>query len=211
MNKLPRGYISYSAYYLWKTNRDAYRRRYYEDEPPFETVETRFGKQVADWLESDDPRVKHIPNYKSKEYNLEVMLEGTLVRGRLDGFDEEEIRFLDHKSSHKTKDGKVPWDNIKVRKLEQLPFYSMMLQEKFGRVKNLCHLVWIETEFKSNTVEVMGHTLEAKGRELVLTGKFKKFSRNIRQFERDKVKQDLLIAIKEIEEDYENYKRTNNK
>lgn len=203
---LPRLYISYSQYILWKKNKDAYRRRYYENEPSFENVETKFGKQVAEWLESGDPRVKHIPNYASREHDIEVMIEGTKVIGRLDGFSLEKLRFLDHKSAHVDKDGKPPWNKVKVRQLEQLPFYSMLVKEQYGKVDNVCHLIWIETEFKENTVEFDGHILKAKGRELCLTGRVKKFRRVIREFERKRIKEDLLKTIKEIQEDYAKYK-----
>lgn len=206
MNELPRPYISYSAYHLWRTSKDQYRKRYYENEKPLETIETKFGKQIADWLESNDPRTKHIPNYLAREYDIEVMIEGTRVIGRIDGFDETRIRFLDHKSSHKDKDGKVPWDKVKVRKLEQLPFYSMLLKEKFGKVDNRCHLIWIETEFIENQEEFGGHILRAQGRELKMTGRVKKFPRVIRQFERKRIKEDLILAIKEIKQDYAEYR-----
>lgn len=206
MQELPRPYISYSAYHLWRTNREQYRRRYYDNEKPFETIETKFGKQIADWLESDDPRTKHIPNYLAREYDIEVMIDGTRVIGRIDGFDEARIRFLDHKSGHASKDGKVPWDLMKVRKLEQLPFYSMLLKEKFGKVDNICHLVWIETDWKKNTTEFDGHVLEAGSRELQMTGRVKKFRRIIREFERKRIKKDLINAINEIKKDYADYR-----
>ncbi|MGV8131605.1 MAG: hypothetical protein ACP5N7_05905 [Candidatus Pacearchaeota archaeon] len=206
-NKLPRGYISYSAYKLWKTSKDSFRKRYYENEEPFETIETKFGKKIAEWLESDDPRVRHVPNYLNREYDLDKVIEGTRVIGRLDGFDKDRLKFLDHKSSHCDKDGKPPWNKAKVRQLDQLPFYSMLIKEIYGKVDNVCHLIWIETEFQENTIEFNGHILKAKGRELYLTGKVKKFRRVIREWERKKIKEDLLKVIKEIEEDYEAYKR----
>lgn len=205
---LPRGYISYSQYIMWKRNKEGYRKRYYLDEPSFETAETRFGKKIAELLQSDDPSVRHIPNYASREHDMDVMIEGTRVIGRLDGFSEEKLRFLDHKSSHVDKDGKPPWNKIKVRQLEQLPFYSMLVKEQYGKVDNVCHLIWIETEFKENTVQFDGHTLKAKGRELCLTGRVKKFRRVIREFERKRIKEDLLKVIKEIQDDYTKYKST---
>lgn len=206
MSNLPKSHISYSAYKLWRTSKDAFRKRYYENEHPIDTVETRFGKQIAEWLESDDPRVKHIPNYLGREHKLETLIEGTKVIGRLDGFDETRLRFLDHKSSHVTKDGKPPWSRLKVHKLEQLPFYSMLIKEIYGKVDNVCHLIWIETEFNNKEIEFEGHTLTSKSRDLRMTGKVKKYRRVIREWERKKIKADLLLAIKEIENDYKQYR-----
>lgn len=193
---------------LWKKNPDAYRRHYYDGEETFETAETKFGKMVAEWLESDDPCVKHIPNYSVREYEIDVIIDGNKVFGKVDGFDPVRIRFLDHKSSHKDKNGKVPWDKIKVRKHEQLPFYSMCLKEIFGKVESACHIIWIETEFKENTIEFDGHILKAQGRELQLTGKVKKFRREIREWERKRIREDLLKVCNQIKQDYADYTRS---
>jgi hypothetical protein len=207
MSKLPRDHLSYSAYKLWRTSKDAYRRKYYENEEPFSTPETVFGKQIADWLESDDPRTKHIPNYIGREHNVECILDGTRIIGRLDGFDPVLRRFLDHKSGHADTKGKAPRSKKKVHKLDQLPFYSMLIKEIYGSVENVCHLIWIETKFITKTVEFDGRVLSAKSRELAMTGRVKKFRRVIREYERKRIKEDLLLAIKEISEDYENYTR----
>ena len=200
-------HMSYSAYSLWKSNKGAYRRRYYEGEKPFETVETLFGKKVAEMMENRDPSLQHIPHYSVTEHPLECYIGGNKVVGYLDSFDPEKIRFLDHKSSHKDKNGKVPWDKNKVRNHAQLPFYSMMLKEIYGKVDNACHIVWIETEFKDNVVEFDGHILKAPGRELQLTGKVKKFRRVIREWERKRIREDLLKVCNEVKQDYENYQR----
>mgnify|MGYP006888280883 CR=1 FL=1 len=201
--------MSYSAYALWKRDKDAYRRKYYEEEKPLETVETRFGKLLAEKLERCDDDVKHIPNYASREYNIEVFIKGNRVIGRLDGFDEDRKRFLDHKSAHATKDGKSPWNNLKVRKLEQLPFYSMLIKEKFGKVDRTCHLIWIETEFADKTIIWNGSKLFSSSKSLMLTGKVKKFRRIITKYERDRIKNDLLKVMEEIKQDYVEYKKGN--
>lgn len=206
--ELPRPYISYSAWKLWRTSKTQYRKRYYENEKSFETIETIFGKKIADLLETNDPSVAHIPNYAGKERKVEKEIEGTMVMGRLDGFNEEKIKFLDHKSGHADKDGKPPWSRLKVHKLDQLPFYSMLLKEIHGRVENVCHLIWIETAFKDKTIEWNGHTLKTQSRELIMTGRVKKYRRVIREWERKRIKEDLLKAINEIKSDYENWKKS---
>jgi hypothetical protein len=130
-----------------------------------------------------------------------------LIKGRIDGFDENLIRFLDHKSGHADNKGQPPWNRLKVHKLDQLPFYSMLLKEKFGKVNNRCHIVWIETKFVTKKTIFDGHELSAQSRELQMTGRVKKYPRVIREFERKRIKADLLLAIKEISDDYENYTR----
>jgi hypothetical protein len=204
---LPRGYLSYSAWKLWRTSKPAFRKRYYDNEEPFSTPETVFGKQIAEWLENNDDRVKHIPNYIGKEHDLKKVIDGVKILGRLDGFDPVLRRFLDHKTGHADKDGNPPWNRIKVHRHDQLPFYSWLIKEIYGSVNNVCHLVWIETKFITKTVSFDGHELSAKSRELVMTGRVKKYRRVIREFERKKIKVDVLLAAKEISEDYANYTR----
>ena len=201
-------YLSYSAISLWKSSKDAYRRRYYELEKPFKTIETEFGKKVAEMLERRDPSLMHIPHYSVTEYEIDTVIDGVKVKAYIDSFDPERIKFLDHKSSHCDKDGKPPWTRVKVHKHDQLPFYSMLLKYVHGRVDNACHIVWIETEFKTDTRDFMGHTLSSKVRELQLTGKVKKFRRVIREWERQKMRKELSIIAQEIQNDYRNYTRS---
>jgi hypothetical protein len=196
---------------LWIKDPSAYRRRYYENEKPFETVETIFGKRIADFLENNHEDYKHIPQYSIPEKTIEVEIDGAKFNGRLDSFCDKELKFLDHKTGHLDKNGKVPWNKVKVVKHSQLPFYSMLIKEKYGKVKNLCHIIWIETEFKNKSIEFSGHTLEAQTRELVLTGKIKKFSRIIQEWERKKIKEKYLQITKEIHDDFKQYREKNNK
>lgn len=200
--------LSYSAISLWKSSKDAYRRRYYMMEKPFENVETLFGKKVAKMLENRDPSLAHIPHYSDTEHKIETVIEGVKIKAFLDSFDPVRVKFLDHKSSHLDKNGKPPWTRLKVMKHDQLPFYSMLLKHVYGKVDNVCHLVWLETRFKTDTRVVMGHTVAAKTRELELTGKVKKFRRVIREWERKKIKLELLKIAEEIKQDYESYTRS---
>ncbi len=201
-NGQPRDYASYSSWKLWKTNKEAYRERYYRNGKSFETIETIFGHKGHKFLEESE---------ENREKSIEVMIEDLKVIGHIDWLDPEKLRFLDDKFSHRDKTGKVPWDSVKVRKHEQLPFYSMLIKHKFGRVDNVCHLRWHETAFKEKTIMFNGHELKSKSRELQLTGKVKKFRRVIWQWERDRIKKDLLETAKEIHEDYEHYRTTSSR
>lgn len=199
--------LSYSGWNLWKTNKDAYRRRYYENEKPFETVETIFGKKIGDMLENDHPELAWIPRYDTPELTIEINIDGAKFNGRLDTFDSKTHAFLDFKTGHLDKDRKVPWNKVKVAKHKQLDWYSWLIKKDKGKVKNLCHIIWLETEFRNKSIDFQGMTLEAQTRELVLTGKMKKFSRTIQEWQRKKIEEEALLAIKEIHEDYENYIR----
>lgn len=206
----PRTSLSYSGWDLWKRDRKAYRRRYYENEKPFETVETIFGKKLAELYETDDITMSHVKRYKNTEVVIEINIGGAKFNGRLDTFCPETFAFLDLKSGHLSNEGKVPWDKVKVAKHKQLDWYSWLVKRKYGKVKNLCHIIWLETAFKKKTTEFAGMTLEAQTRELQLTGKIKKFGRTIQEWQRKKVETEALLAVKEIHKDYEEYQRIGN-
>lgn len=209
MNELPRTHLSWSSYSLWKRDKDAFRRRYYENEKPFDTAETLFGKETDRRMEENDADLSYVPRYGSSEYEIEAVIHGTKIIGRIDSFDDKKIKFIERKTGHADKSGKAPWNKVKVRKHGQLVFYSMLLKERFGKVHDVCHLVWQETEFFKQTRSMGGHVLDelGKSRSLRLTGKIKKFSRRIQEWERKKLKTDLIVVIEQIKKDYAEYKQ----
>ncbi len=204
---MPRPYISYSSYSLWKKDKNAFRRKYYEGEKGFETRETIFGKRIAEMLEQNHKDIKHIPRYEVSEKKLECVLDGVKVMGYLDFFDPEKLRFIEIKTGHLSKEGKVPWDNVKVAKHEQLVFYSLLIKENFKKVSNRCVLIWLETEFVKKTSTVFGMKVESESTELKLTGKMRKFNRTILEKERKQLKIKIKEVAEEIKQDYELYKK----
>lgn len=200
---LPRGYLSYSAYDLWKRDKVAFRRKYYDHEKSFETVETIFGKQIAKHLE--EYNIEGVERLPRAEYKVEAYLDGIKLLSYLDSFDEERIRFNEYKTGHLSKDGKVPWNAVKVLKHKQLDFYSTVLELKFGKVDDVTKLFWIETRFKTKTIEFAGHILATESRELELTGLVKCFERRIYKYEREAMRRDIIKVALEISKDYEEY------
>lgn len=191
--------LSWSGYSLWKSSKDSYRKRYFENQKPFETVETIFGKKVAEALEKDDKVI-------GSETEIKVTLSsGLKLLSFLDSFDEKTFTITEFKSAHLNNEGKIPWSNVKVAKHKQLDFYSMMVKKKYGQVNNEVTLVWLETRFKTKNTEFDGHTLSTQSRELELTGKRVEFKRKIVQWERDKMEKELLKVALEITKDYEEY------
>ncbi len=205
---LPKKYLSYSSWSLWKKNKDQFRRKYYLNEQPFETVETIFGKKIARMLESDDSSLVNIPRYPISEKQIEVEINGVPVKGYLDTFDDIAFSFMEYKTGHANKLGVPPWDRVKVAKHDQLPFYSTLIKNKFGKVDNITYLHWLPTRWKVKTIEYMGHTLYADSRELELTGEVETFKRNIFQWERDLIDADILKVALEISEDYTAFIKT---
>jgi len=201
---LPREYISYSAYSLWKKDRGAFRRRYYENEKPFETAETLFGKTIADHLEQLKS-IEGLDVYGTPEHKIEVEYKGIKILGYLDDFDPKGLRFNEFKTGHLSPEGKAPWDRVKVQKHEQLVFYSMLVEMKYGKVDPVCCLKWMETSFINKSVEFEGHTLETQSRELKLTGKILTFKRKIYKWERENLKKEIIKTVLEISNDYKKY------
>ena len=193
---LPRGYLSYSAYSLWKSSKDQYRKRYYLNEPSFQSAETVFGKKVHEKFEKDDYVV-------GSETMIEVDLTPELkLLGYIDSFNIDNLSFVDYKTGHLSKAGKVPWDNLKVRKHKQLVFYSLLIRIKYGSYNKKAQLHWIETEFTKETREFDGHILEATSRKLGLTGREEVFNREIAEWELDLLKEDIISVAEAISEDY---------
>ena len=203
---LNKDYLSYSAWNLWKTNKDEYRRIYYECGEKFNTTETIFGKKIAELLEKTY-ELKHVPRLPIAEHGIRVEVEGVKLMGYLDSFDIDQCEILEFKTGHLSRDGKVPWDQVKVEKHKQLDWYSFLVKEKHGKVKNKLSLVWLETEFENKSIEFAGHTLTTQTRELKLTGKVVTFWRIIYEWQRQKIKKEILEVAKEIEKDYEEYQR----
>lgn len=203
---LPKQYLSYSQVSLWLKNKEQYRSKYYLNEPTFETTESLYGKLIAKIMEdpveiAKNPTLALVPRYSEPEYDITVDIEGIPVRGYIDSYDPDTHSFYEYKTSHTNS-----WNKVSVAKHLQLPFYSLLIEEKHKKVNRTCHLVWIETEFSKKTIEFAGHTLEADSRELRLTGKIETFKRIIPKWERERVRQLIVKVAEEIHEDYKRNK-----
>lgn len=203
---LPKSHFSYSAYTLWLKDKNAFRRKYYENEKPFETVETIFGKKIATELQ-ELKKIEGLVVYPEPEHKIEVDFRGLKLLGYIDSFWLDRYKFREYKTGHKSADGKVPWDIVKVKKHVQLVWYSLLIELRYGLVDNECHLDWLETAFRKKTKDFDGHELETESRELYLTGQIKTFKRKIFKWEREKLKREIIKVALEISQDYETYQR----
>lgn len=202
---LPRKYLSYSAYSLWKKNKDQFRQRYYEGEKPFETAETIFGKKIAKQLEQG-VKINGVITGDRPEYCIEVELEpGLKLLGYLDNFIEKKLSVIEYKTGHKDPSGKSPWDQLKVRKHLQLVWYSLLVKIKHGRVGQWHTLQWLETRFAEKKISFEGHELIGTSKQLELTGHVQTFKRRIAQWERDLLIEDIKKVAREISDDYSAY------
>lgn len=201
---LPRKYLSYSAFSLWKSSKDAFRRRYYLNEEIFSTLQSEFGKAQHERMEAN-------PDVKGSETKIDCTCDGIPLLGYVDSLDPDTLKIIDFKFSHLSKTGKEPWDIVKVRKHQQFPFYCLIVKEKYGKYNPEVELHWHETKFKDNTVEFDGHILTSDKRtEMEVTGNVKIFKRNIEEYELENIKNEIIKVTREISNDYTLWKSTNN-
>jgi hypothetical protein len=193
---LPKGYLSSSQCDLFETNPKEYRLRYYEGKPSPSTVETRFGSEVHDKIENNHPDVVFVPRYDEHEHCIQVYVEGIPVLAYLDG-----LSFVDadaHYTDYKT--GVNPWTDSKVRAHKQLVFYAMVLQAKYGTVRHMSSITWIETQRRYHN----SLTQQLKTYDLSLTGEHVVYNREVEQWEIDRQKERLVRVAHEISTDYKN-------
>lgn len=205
---LPKKYLSYSAISLWKRDKNLFRKKYYLNERLPDTRYTLFGKEIHKKLETTD-ELRHIPRFSKSEIGIKVTVEGIPVLGYLDGFAPRRRSFLDYKTGIRKPDGTARWTQAEVDKTVQLPFYSFLIKEKYGMVFPICKLIWLETKWKTITVQVGSRMMEGEGNELELTGYFKLFKREITDEDRGEIRKLIITSAKEISKDYTHWLKDN--
>lgn len=210
---LPRPYLSFSAMETWKSSKDQYRLKYYSDDNyTFSTMYTEFGKQIAEILEDKKAKKAHpvlskIPAYKMCEYPLEFEVDGVMIKGFIDGFDPVKKRIIEYKTSIKRKDGKQHWNNVSVRKHNQMLLYALGVRTLLGSVHPEVKLIWMETDYKEICSEVpFGNStiIDCKP-GLYLTGHYEVFKRRLEDWEFDWMKLEIVRVAREISDDYTAY------
>lgn len=181
---LPRGYLSYSQWKLRKKNPGKYNDIYFFGGKSFTNAGMRFGKIVAEALETgetQDPTIKALmsilPRYPRPEHEIKTRVntnEGVLtLLGKLDTF------FMRGKTFREYKTGKTKWTQAKVDKDEQITWYYALVYLEYGHLpEKKAWLDWIETEYE-------------KGEKPKLTGR-------IESFETDRTMGDVLELLADI-------------
>jgi hypothetical protein len=213
---LPRGYLSFSAMQLWKGSKMSYRNKYYSNEEySMETPYTKFGKEIAEILEDPEATKAHpvlakIPSYSVPEYGIEIDIEDIPIKGYLDGFCPKTYAILEYKTGIRKKTGAAPWDNVKVKKHDQLLLYSLLVKELHGEVDPIVKLVWMETHWAENCVDKKfgDSTFKSCHPGLALTGHFETFERKIEDWEHLHMRQSIIKIAEEITDDYTRYQST---
>lgn len=150
---LPRGYLSHSQYILRKKNPKKYNDIYFFGGKSFTNEGMRFGKVVAEALETnktEDETIKALiamlPRYPKPEHEINTSVkteDGILnLMGKIDTFFMRGKRFREYKT------GKTAWTQAKVDKETQITFYYMLVYLKYGQLpEKKVWLDWIKTEY----------------------------------------------------------------
>ena len=192
--KLPKPYLSYSAIDCWLKSPKTFRKRYYEKAPFFSTPELRFGKFIADELETNGSAYPDVPQLSKPEQQIQIEIEGIPLFGYIDSFDPETKGFYEYKT------GRVPWTQKRVDSHLQLDIYSLAIEEIFGSVQDECKLVWMET--KKMDEQLSGLVTHEDSHTIELTGKVVEFDRVIDDAKRQETRELIVRVAQEISDDF---------
>ena len=195
---LPRNYISWSSMNCWESSPGRFRREYFECGKKLDTKYLRFGKGIAELIESGKYK-ELLPDlivYPVSEYEIRTDVCGVPILSYLDDYDPETNLFREKKT------GKIPWTQAKVIKHGQLLFYAVALKHSIGKIPEYCDLDWIETKEGSVEVDDFWRTNE---KAVQITGKIKSFHREFDEREIDKMEERIVKAANEISKAYQDF------
>jgi hypothetical protein len=195
-------YLSHSAMELWRKDKLAYRRRYYDGEPSFTSPFTVFGSEVHKLVEDGKLLIdKHLPNEYHHEVKLEASIDGVHVLGYLDMLHKDTLSVTDIKTSIN------PWTSLMVYKLDQLPLYQLLIKENYNKKDRTARVAWLETCWVTDEVhtqDVKGFTLEVQRptQHLELTGVQKVIPRKIDGWELTAMREKIVDVAEQIHKDF---------
>lgn len=195
---LPRKYLSWSQMSLWRSNKERFRKEYFEGARKLNTKYLTFGKGIASALE-DGTYKDLLPNLEVRgtpEYEIRTDVAGVPILSFVDAFDKTTFEFDEYKT------GKIPWTQTKVQKHEQLTFYATGLKWKLGKMPKKCRLIWLPTHEQSTDTSDFWSRVD---KELSLTGEVVPFERVFD--EREIARMELLIVntAEEISDAYRSF------
>ena len=198
---LPKKYLSYSSWYLWKKNKDQFRKRYYLNEPGYETRESIFGKNVAKMMDEQkyNPVLAKLPRGAVSEYRIEVNIGHTPILAFLDSFSPSTG------SLYEVKTGRIAWNQERVNTHDQLPFYCAAIRAHLGFYDPYVLLCWLETKLRGRREELGGIEFEnddERDKIVEFTGKIEVYTRRVTENEISAIETDIQETAQEISEDY---------
>lgn len=195
---LPRKHLSWSAISCWKSSPARFRREYFECGKKLDTKYLRFGKGIAELIESGKYKtlLPDLEVYEVSEYEMRVTIRGVPMLAYIDDYDPVNNVFREKKT------GKIPWTQAKVIKHDQLLVYATCLKHIKGKMPEYCHLDWIET--KEGSIEVDDFWRENE-KVIQVTGKIKSFYREFDEREIERMEDLIEKSAREISKAYKSF------
>ncbi len=195
---LPKPHLSWSSMNCWMSNKERFRREYFENSDKLDTKYLRFGKGIAELIEKGKHKelLPDLVIYEKPEFEMRVEVMGVPLLGFLDGYNPSENIFGEYKT------GKHPWDQSRVQKHDQLTLYATMLKQLTGKMPEYCELHWIETKEGGKEVEDFWRSNE---KEINVTGKILTFRREFDEREIDRMEFVVQKVAEEISDAYQEF------
>ena len=192
---MPRNHLSWSQMNCWMSNPVRFRKEYFECGKKLDTKYLRFGKGIAELIESGKYKelLPDLEVYEISEFEIRTEICGIPILAYIDDYDPVNNVFREKKT------GKIPWNQVKVIKHGQLVFYATALKHSTGKMPEYCHLDWIET--KDGSIEVDDFWRENE-KIVQVTGKIKSFYREFDEREVEKMEELIVKSANQISEAY---------
>src|SRR3990167_10349046 len=155
---IPRNYLSYSSYSLFKRSPNQWKKKYLLGEEGYSTPEMVFGKKfAAKREEGDETDIENIalflPKYPTREYEMtaKIDIDGkpVILFGRFDGVDLKKHTIGDDKTGKN-------FTQQMADKSEQLTFYAFIYYLNKKKIAKT-EINWIKTERTEGWVYPTGH------------------------------------------------------
>jgi len=195
---LPKGYLSWSAMNCWRTNKERFRKEYFECGEKLDTKYLQFGKGIAKMIEEGKHK-ELLPTLivdGIHEHEVRVNVQCVPILSYLDLYCPDTKNFREYKT------GTQKWDQARVQKHDQLLFYAVALKWKEGYAPKDCDLDWIETRVGGLQVDDFWHENEGL---VNVTGKILSFHRVFDPREIERMEKDIIKTANEISEAYKNF------
>lgn len=196
---LPKSYISWSAFTVWKQNPERFKREYFGNGPRLDSKYLRFGKSIASAIENGTYKesLPRLEVYSEVEFQINAEVSGVPILSYIDSYDPIKNVFREYKT------GMIrnPWSAAKVYKHGQLVFYAVALRAITGKMPEYCHLDWIITDDSCDESDFWSRV----AKKLKVTGNIKPFKRVFDVRELDRMEAEIVQVAKEISEAYKEY------
>lgn len=204
---LPKPHLSWSQLTCWLSNPARYRKEYFENGDKLDTKFLRFGKNIAELIESGAHKelLPDLECYDSPEYEIRcTVMHIVPCLSFIDTYNAIAREHCPANVFREYKTGKIPWTKAKVQKHDQLVFYATMLKWSTGNMPQYCDLDWIETKEASDEgVDFW----RGSGKMINVTGRIVSFHREFDEREITRMEELIVKVAFEISDAYQTYLR----